>query len=165
MNERYRKEIDDLYLQMYHLLFEYARSSLSNDSLAEEAVQDTFCIACQKPEALCESQNPKGWLVNALKYVIANTERSRTIANRILRDYFASQLNEISASDDLHGVEILYGDIAESDEFQLLKEMALDGRSHLEMAQKRGISVMACRKRMQRAKEFLREKICLDVTD
>lgn len=165
MNERYRKEIDDLYLQMYDLLFEYARSSLSNDSLAEEAVQDTFYIACKKPEAVCESPNPKGWLVNTLKYVISNTIRSHSTANRILKDYFESNLSEISASNDLHGIEVLYGDIAESDELKLLKEMVLDGMSHLEMAQERGISVAACRKRIQRAKEFLRKKFNLDVTD
>ena len=47
MKARYSKEIDRLYLQMYPMLFEYARSSLSNDALAEEAVQDAFTIACQ----------------------------------------------------------------------------------------------------------------------
>ena len=159
MNERYRQEIEKLYREMYGLLFEYARSTLSNDSLAEEAVQDTFRIACQKPEALCDSPNPKGWLVKTLKYVISNTLRNRATASRVLQDYFSSQLNEISASDDLEKIEILYGDISKSDEFLLLKEMALDGMSHLEMARKRGIRVEACRKRIQRAKEFLRKKI------
>ena len=72
MKARYSKEIDRLYLQMYSMLFEYARSSLSSDALAEEAVQDTFIIACQKPEALCESPNPEGWLVNTLKNVLSN---------------------------------------------------------------------------------------------
>ena len=159
MNERYRKEIEDLYRQMYCFLFEYARSSLPNDALAEEAVQDTFHIACQKPEALCGSPNSKGWLVKTLKYVISNTLRSRATASRILKEYFSSQLNEISASGDLEKIEILYGDVANSDDFLLLKEMTLDGLSHLEMAKKRGISVDACRKRMQRAKENLRNKI------
>lgn len=159
MNERYGKEIADLYRQMYCLLFEYARSSLANDALAEEAVQDTFRIACQKPEALCNSANPKGWLLSTLKNVISNTQRSRAASSRVLKDYFSSQLTQITASDDLEGIEILYEDIANSDEFALLKEMALDGLSHLEMAQKRGIRVEACRQRMQRAKEILQKKI------
>lgn len=159
MNARYSIEIERLYLQMYKMLFEYARSSLSNDALAEEAVQETFRIACQKPEALCTSQKPEGWLVNTLKNVISNMERSRATANRILKDYFTLQKDKIAASDDRAGIEILYEDIAELDEFKLLKEMAIDGRSHLEMAQSRGISVEACRKRVQRAKEVLRHKI------
>ena len=83
------------------------------------------------------------------------------IARRILLDYFASNAKDISISDDRVGLEILYDDVADSEEFKLLKEMALDGKSYLEMAQARGISVATCRKRMQRAKEILRKKIAL----
>lgn len=158
MEERYRKQIEDLYRKMYSLLFEYARSALPNDSLAEEAVQDTFRVACQKPEALWESPNPEGWLVKTLKNVIYNTVSSRTMTVRLLKDYIHLRLNEISASEDLEEIETQYGDIAESEELKLLKEMALEGKSYLEMAQERGISVVACRKRMQRAREFLRKK-------
>ena len=161
MKARYSKEIDRLYLQMYPMLFEYARSSLSNDALAEEAVQDTFTIACQKPEALCDSPNPEGWLVNTLKNVLSNTIRSQNIARRILLDYFASNVNDISVSSDRVGLEILYDDIADLEEFKLLKEMALDGRSYLEMAEERGITVGTCRKRVERAKKVLQKRIQL----
>ncbi len=161
MNPRYRKEIDRLYVQMYPLLFEYARSSLSNDALAEEAVQDTFIIACQKAEALCSSPKPEGWLVNTLKHVLSNTIRSQSIARRILQEYFAINIDNASVSADRVGLELLYDDVADLEEFKLLKEMALDGRSCLEMAERRGISVTACRKRIERAKKILREKIFL----
>lgn len=161
MKARYSKEIDRLYLQMYPMLFEYARSSLSNDALAEEAVQDTFTIACQKPEALCGSPNPKGWLVNTLKNVISNTIRKHSIAKRIFLDYVAANVKDISASPDRVGLEILYDDISDLEEFKLLKEMALDGRSYLEMAEERGITVSTCRKRVERAKKVLQKKIRL----
>ena len=121
MKARYSKEIDRLYLQMYPKLFEYARCSLSNDAQAEEAVQDTFIIACQKPEALCDCPSPEGWLFNTLKNVISNTIRSQNIARRILLDYFASNAKDISISDDRVGLEILYDDVADSEEFKLLK--------------------------------------------
>lgn len=161
MKTLYREEIERLYLQMFSLLFEYARSSLPNNSLAEEAVQETFRIACQKPEALCSSPNPEGWLVNTLKYVISNMERSRNIAMRILRGYFATNITELTTSTDRIGVEILYDDIADTEEFKLLKELAIDRRSYLEMAESRNISIDTCRKRVQRAKEKLRKKIHL----
>lgn len=48
MTDLERQAIEKLYLQMYTRLFAYARSSLPNDALAEEAVQETFVIACQK---------------------------------------------------------------------------------------------------------------------
>ena len=161
MKARYSKEIDRLYLQMYSMLFEYARSSLSSDALAEEAVQDTFIIACQKPKALCESPNPEGWLVNTLKNVLSNTKRSQNIARRILLEYFASNTSEISTTNDRISLEILYDDIADSEEFKLLKEIALDGLSYLEMAESRGITVGTCRKRVERAKKFLQKKMKL----
>lgn len=159
MEQRYSKEIERLYLKMYPMLFEYARSSLANDALAEEAVQDTFIIACQKAEDLCSSKRPEGWLVNTLKNVLSNTIRMQNTAKRILTQYFAANAKDISITTDKLDFELLYDDIADLEEFKLLKEMALDGRSYLEMAANRGISVATCRKRVQRAKETLRKKI------
>lgn len=159
MNSQYNAEIEQLYLRMYDRLFVYARSTLRNDSLAEEAVQETFRIACQKPEDLLNSPRPEGWLINTLKNVMSNMIRSRAIANRILSEYIAAQTPEFSESVDGIRFEILYENISEMEEFQLIKEMAVDGLSHLEMAEKRGISVAACKKRVQRAKETLRKKI------
>lgn len=159
MNARYSKELDRLYLQMYAKLFEYARSLLHNDAMAEEAVQDTFAIACQKPEALCSSPNPEGWLVITLKNVISNTLRSQNAAKQILIDYIAANSSELTISNDQVDLEILYDNIKDLEEFVLLKERVLEGKSYLQLANERGISVASCRKRMQRAKELLRKKI------
>ena len=113
MKAQYKLEIERLYLQLYPLLFEYARSSLSSDSLAEEAVQDTFRIACQKPEAMINSPNPEGWIMNTLKNVLKNTIRNQNISRRILLDYFASNINDITVTNDRVGLEILYEDVAD----------------------------------------------------
>ena len=161
MKARYKLEIERLYLQLYPLLFEYARSSLSSDSLAEEAVQDTFRIVCQKPEAMISSPNPEGWIMNTLKNVLKNTIRNQNISRRILLDYFASNINDITVTNDRVGLEILYEDVADLEEFKMVKAMALEGKSYLEMSQDLGISMAACRKRMQRARETLRKKIKL----
>jgi RNA polymerase sigma-70 factor (ECF subfamily) len=86
-------------------------------------------------------------------------ERSRLTADRILKEYCTLQISRIKESNDSVGIELLYEDVAHMEEFRLLREMAVDGKSHLEMAQSRGISVEACRKRVQRAKETLRNKL------
>ena len=80
-------------------------------------------------------------------------------ASRILTDYISAQVQELAISEDGIRFELLYENIAELEEFKLIKEMAIDGRSQLEMAQSRGISLNACKKRVQRAKEVLRKKI------
>lgn len=159
MNKEERDAIEALYLQMYDLLISYALSSLQSESLAEEAVQEAFRIACMKSDALLTSPNPKGWMINTLKYTIANQKRTRTAATRVLAAYMSAQSQELLVSEDSIKLEVMYQNVADSEEFQLLKEMAIEGRSHLEMAEKRGISVAACKKRVQRAKDFLKKKI------
>ena len=58
-------------------LFHYANIVLSNASLAEEAVQETFVIACTKQHALENSPNPEGWIMNTLKNVCRNIQKNR----------------------------------------------------------------------------------------
>lgn len=159
MNTEQNKMIEQLYLEMHDMLICYARSSLDEEGLAEEAVQETFQVACQKPEEFCNSPNPKGWLVKTLKFTIQNMKRSRETARQILSNYLATQIQETSFSEDKVSLEVLYENVADLEEFRLIKEMAVDGKSHLEMAEARGISVNACKKRVQRAKELLQKKI------
>ena len=164
MNPGYRKKIEGLYFEMYDMLMTYARCSFDEESLAEEAVQETFQIACQKPDKLCESLNPKGWLVNTLKYTIRNMKRRREHAWQVLSGYLVKQQEDGTYSEDKLCLQLMYEDLAYTEEFKLLKEMVIDGKSHLEMAKARGITVNACKKRVQRAKEILRRKIEKDVT-
>ncbi len=159
MDPEYRNRIEDLYLQMYEKLFWYAKSSLSSDALAEEAVQDAFAIACAKVEECLSSPNPQGWLVNTLKYVISNELRNRELARKILSDYCRVNIDALTVSQDRPRLELLYGQLTEREEFILVKEMAVDGLSYLEMAKARNISQDACRKRVQRAREFLQKFI------
>lgn len=159
MDESQRQWIEQLYLEMYEKLLAYASSIFKEGGLAEEAVQETFRIACQKSDQLCDSENPKGWLVNTLKFTMRNMKRSRESGQQLLSRYLALQTEAVAFSEDKVRLEVMYEDVADLEEFKLVKEMAVDGRSHLEMARSRGISVAACKKRMQRAKEILQKKL------
>ena len=145
--------------QLYHELFVprtmYARSVLQNNELAEEAVQDTFRIACAKPEALLNSPNPKGWLLNTLKYVLRNIARSQ---NRAVRLVSVISQEDTLADTDREDLTILYGPLAQTEEFRLLQGVA-DGKTILELAQERGIGLEACKKRIQRARIYLQKKL------
>ena len=70
LNQEEEEYIERLYREMYTRLCIYAMSALGSKALAEEVVQDTFRIACIKPDGLMSSKNPRGWLVNTLKNVI-----------------------------------------------------------------------------------------------
>lgn len=159
MNAEQSRMIEQLYLEMFEKMKVYACCSLKNDALAEEAVQETFRIACQRPEQLCESDNPRGWLVQTLKFSISNIKHHHAVAGKLLESYWMLQSGESSFPEDNLNLSVLYENLAHTEEFMLLAEMVLEGRSHLEMAASRGISVDACKKRVQRAKEILRKKI------
>ena len=158
MTSDQHKRIEVFYLEMYDQLFLYAQNALKNESLAEEAIQETFRIVCTKSEDLLSSPNPKGWIINTLKYTMQNMRRNRDRTNALLNQYLATYTSD-AFSEDRISLEVTYENVAHSEEFRLIKEMAVEGKSHLEMAQARGISVDACKKRVQRAKEFLRRKI------
>lgn len=164
MTEQQSRRIEALYLEMYDKLMAYARANEDSEALAEEAVQETFRVACQYPEKLCSSPNPQGWLVLALRNTIRNMRSSRANARRIVERYLLAHVTEMTFSEDRVDLNVMYANIADMEEFQLLREMAIEGRSHEEMARARGISINACKKRVQRAKETLQRKIEKDVT-
>ena len=159
MTAEQRDRIEQIYIEMYDQLMNFGRSSLKSDALAEEAIQETFRIACTKPDDFLTSPNPRGWIVIALKNTIRNVKRARANAQRLLISYAELQGKDEVFSEDKVSLETSYGNVAHLEEFKLLNEMAVEGKSHLEMAKARGISVAACKKRVQRAKEKLREKI------
>lgn len=164
MNKEQRRKIDALYREMYDRLIIYALNLEESESLAEEAVQETFQVACREAEKCCSSPNPQGWLVNTLRNVIKNAKKKRANMRRFMERYLSMQVKEAVVSEDRIDLKVLYQNVAEMEEFKLLSEMVIEGRSHEEMARSRGISVNTCKKRVQRAKETLQRKLGFDVT-
>lgn len=155
LDDTQRSFIEEIYKEMYYSLSAYAQSALYDRTLAEEAIQDTFRIACAKADDFISSPNPKGWLLNTLKYVIKNMVRSRASINNMIIS--SLELDEIAVTRDIDSlnIDLLYSDIVDSEEYKLLKKIALDKYTMLEAAQELGISVEACKKRVQRAKKNL----------
>lgn len=151
--------IAKLYHEMYGQMFAYARCILGNREWAEEAVQDAFCILCVKADEALSRDNPKGWLMRVLQNVIRNRKRQQASINRlIMKSLPIENLDEMLVYDE-ENVDLLYGDLAARTDFQLLKRIVLDGYTMLEAAEEYGITVEACKKRVQRLKKLLREKL------
>lgn len=159
MTSSQRKYIAKLYSEMYDPLLSYALSVLASPSQAEEAVQDTFQIACQKADEVCSCPNPKGWLTNTLKNVIGNELRQRMRDRKIIVDSLGAYIDNMGPHEDNVDVDILYGNVADTPEFKLIKAIALDGKSLLEISKELGISLDAVKKRAQRARTALQKRI------
>jgi RNA polymerase sigma-70 factor (ECF subfamily) len=157
LTDNQRRVIEKLYQEMFIPLSAYAKSALNDRTLAEEAVQDTFRIACAKADAFLSSPNQKGWLLNTLKNVIHNTVRSRAYLSSLVVASIDLDENIIPGDTDTLNVDFIYSDLADNEDYKLLKKIALDKCSILEAALELGISVEACKKRVQRAKNKLRK--------
>lgn len=150
--------IEQLYREMYHPLFTYARNALNDVSFAEEAVQDTFRIACAKVTALEASPNPKGWLLNVLKNVIRNMRRQQIQITKLAME---AMMHDSTAAPEgtEHAVDLMYSDVIPREEFLLLKRIALERLTMLELSQELNISVEACKKRVQRARNKMKSEL------
>lgn len=148
--------IEQLYQEMYMPLRAYALGTLNDHSLAEEAVQDTFRIACARVDKLSESDNQKGWLTNTLKNVMQNMQRSRARLNKLVISALPIDEIEVAVTCDID-FNVIYSDLLGKDDFILLKKIVLNNYTMLEVANELGISIVACRKRVQRAKKKLQK--------
>ena len=159
MKPEEKELIDRLYFEMYELLVGYANSYLSDQHRAEELTQEVFVSAVRKPEALLNSPNPKGWLYKAMWNMIQNSNRVTARQMKLIADFLSVNGREVAVSMDQPDLKLQFGELAETAEFKLIYDMAVLGKSQQEMAVERGITVVNCKKRVERAKKFLRRKL------
>lgn len=159
MNSDQEKFIAKLFRDFYRFMLSYAQSALKNESVAEEAVQETFAIACRRVDQLCASENPRGWLVKTLKFVIRNLERRQQTAKKIMTDLGDGSIELLAGPEDSIDLKLIYGDVADTKEFALVYAVAVQGASYIDISEAEGITITTCRKRYERAKKFLLRKI------
>jgi RNA polymerase sigma factor (sigma-70 family) len=159
--------IESLFHEHFNQLKIYAISYLKNSSRADEIVQDTFHEAVTHIEVLMAHENPKLWLKRTAKNKIRNSERVR---NRYLRRYISldaeqievtapqtveSEVEQRERQDD--SVSQKVGQVLTKEELYLLKRIALDKATHMEVAEELSISVWASQKRLERIRTKLEE--------
>ncbi len=162
MTQEQSEQIEQCYLSCYRPLLAYARAALGREALAEEAVQETFGIVCRKPEEFLAAENRRAWVYQVLKYVIQNQRRVQARAER----FFSASVEDtapeaLGSYRDPPDPDLLYGDLAKTEEYRLIRRLTEEKLSMLELSQELGISVSACKKRVQRAREFLRRRLRL----
>ena len=94
--------------------------------------------------------------MNVLKNVIRSTRRERArLAETVLE-----VLDENGGAADVElDLDTLYGDLSDSEDFRLLKRIALDRCTILEAAEELGIPLETCKKRVQRARKRLQKRL------
>ena len=155
--EPWKEAVEKLYKEMYPALRAYALRVMEDVALAEEAIQDAFCIACVRRDQFLSSPNPQGWIMLTLKHVMQNMLRTQAKLKTMLS--LEAGEGEPAGPQELISVDLLFSDLSGSEDFRLLKRIALDRCTMLELAEELGISVEACKKRVQRARKRLQKKL------
>lgn len=148
-----------LYKEMYNQLYTYAHGILRERELSEDLVQKTFQTACSKPSKLFSSENPQGWLMETLKNEIKNAKRKRATMAKFTVPAETVDIDQIASPDPGGNIDLMYSDLVDEADFRLIKRVAVEQYTVLEVAEGLGISRERCKKRFQRAKEKMRKKL------
>ena len=151
--------LTERYHEKRKFLLEYAESSLHNYALSEEAVQQTFEIACRKIDDFCSSPNPDGWLTKTLSLVIRNMEKRQRSEQRVIAITDEYRPDLVAAPEVPLPLRVTYGSLVDTPQFRLVYEAEVLGRTYKEIAKDLGISETTCKKRAERAREWLRGKL------
>lgn len=154
--------IERLFCLEYNRLFVYAEACLVDQDFADVVVQDTFYEAVKNSDALLEHPNPAEWLVRTLRNKIRSCGRSM---NRYLRRFLSRETacglpdREDAPENRINAASVFF--IMEKelrpDDFYLLRRIALDRVSLRTVSRELGISVGACRNRLERIRKKLRK--------
>ena len=151
--------ITEKYHKKRMFLLEYAESSLHNYALSEEAVQQTFEIACRKSNDFSSSPNPDGWLTKTLSFVIRNIEHRQHTERRVIAMTDDYRPDLVAAPEEPVPLRITYGSLVDTPQFHLVYEMEIAGKPLAEIAKDLGISEAACKKRAERARKYLQQRM------
>lgn len=158
LNDEQRLWLRQIYIREYDTLLCIARHRLPSLPVAEEAVQKTFLIACEKIDVLMASPRPGGWLTNTLINTIGTLMRSSERANKLFVSEMGLDESLIAAQDDgVYELDDIGVRVLGQRDYSIMKGVLLKELSIKEAAAELGISVAACKKRIQRGKRQLRE--------
>lgn len=160
--EARNRQIEKLFYELHDRLRAIALASLG-ETLAEDAVQETFVIACRSYDALSSSPNPQGGLVNTLKHVIMKTMRAQSREARNTAPPPAGEDGPAeerfpSVSDEYtFELEDAFVRAVGRDAYILYRELYLLGLPIEEVARRHGLTEDACRNRAYRTRKKLKK--------
>ena len=149
----YKQEIEHLYKLYHNDLVRIALCFTNVSYMAEDAVQETFRIACTKPQSLISSDDAKRWLIVTLKYVILNFNRAQK-----KHDSNNTQLYDLAVNEDFDGLELKlelqrYLSI---EDYKLVSLIAFDNMTYKQAAEETGLTLYAFKQRLHRIRKRLK---------
>ena len=156
--------IEKLYHEFFTQLWIYAKAALGDPEQAQEVVQDTFHEAVRHIDVLMTHDNPKGWLMDALKKKTMHARRSmnRYILHFISLDSDLEFTDPVLSTEDPAPCNVQdtlkeIRRILSVEEWDLLRKIALENQPYKNVAEELGITVWICQKRVERIRKKLKQ--------
>jgi RNA polymerase sigma-70 factor (ECF subfamily) len=147
----YERFFKKLFIEMRSKLIRFAEAKIPDRQDAEDIVEETFKTAWQKIDELIASQNPNGWLINALKLHILKYYEKRGKEHLEKREYEAI---EIPTETDFDNEISFLGKLSD-DEMQIIK-LKEAGYKHEEISSIMDLPPGTVHSKVTRIKEKLR---------
>jgi DNA-directed RNA polymerase specialized sigma24 family protein len=160
MNKEQSDFISILHAKYASSMVQLTYRRIGDTELSKELVQETFLIACYKPDAVCSHNNPAGWLFNALKKLTMREMKKAYHSEIPINFDFADEHEEPELSMDNY----IPSGLADKDR-ELIYWKVDEELSFEEIANLRGISVVACRKQVSRAFQKCRNLLSKEKVD
>lgn len=152
---RKEKYIEQMYMANYDDMLRFASTVLNNRDLAQDVVQESFLIAQARADKFMTSPEPRGWLFNVMKNVIGNVYKQQ---KKLMS--MKQSLTETRDHGELElGFSTKYKGMISDEELQMLIWVYCYGCSYAEVAERLGITLSACKKRIQRARRRFEEAL------
>lgn len=149
--------LENLFRDHFRELELYAKALLQGRDGAQAAVQDAFHVACEKIDVVMASPNPVGWMKLVVKNVVRNMNKQRNRELQLVVPLEQMELTLVSHSHAERDFELVESckTLLSPEEFALIKGIVLDDIPYVEMAERQGITMWTCYKRVQRTLQKL----------
>ena len=159
MDQTQRALLSTLYERWYGVLHRYAQWAVGD--FGRRNCSGNFLAAVPKIEELAAGEHPERWLIQTAKYkalhVLREQARQRA-KNTVLEESLAAP-DQLGQWEDREYAGQLWEKAAallSPEEVALLRMVALEKLGHQAAAERLGLSLWSCQKRMQRIRKKLR---------
>jgi RNA polymerase sigma-70 factor (ECF subfamily) len=143
---------EQLFTEMRNKLLRYAEAKIPDKQSAEDIVEETFKTAWQKISELVSSENPHGWLINALKLHILKHYEKCSKEHLEKRDYEVTETPTETVFDN----EISFKGSLAGDEMQIIK-LKEAGYKHNEISAIMGLPAGTIHSKVSRIRDKLKK--------
>lgn len=163
MRKEETEQIEQLYREYRNKIVVHIFRFTGDWDSANEGAQEVFRIACEKREILLAAKNPIGWLTQIAKNVGLNALKKKQ-----QRETHFLSLEDISEEHQPFVIDQELTSIIEDDtlngyfskeEQELFRQIYIEGLPYDTVAETHGLSVAACRKRIERLRHRVKRAI------